>query len=131
MLEVACSRCERGGRLQVDRLIEQHGDAELPELRLILAGDCPKAEVPSIGERCSIYFPQLSPKTRSRSLARARCTGKKNPAGNGRREGQQEAVGLQPNRPRCQLMPPAFPAQQKKAPPVAGRVLEAVLPVWR
>jgi len=26
-------------------LIEQHGSIELPELRLILAGDCPKAAV--------------------------------------------------------------------------------------
>jgi hypothetical protein len=33
MLEVACSRCQRRGRLWVDRLIEQHGDAERPELR--------------------------------------------------------------------------------------------------
>jgi hypothetical protein len=39
MLEVACSRCERRGRLRVDRLIEQHGDMELPELGLILSGD--------------------------------------------------------------------------------------------
>src|SRR3954453_16919765 len=47
MLEVACSRCERRGRLQVDLLVAQYGDAELPELRLILAGDCPKAAVVS------------------------------------------------------------------------------------
>jgi hypothetical protein len=45
----------------VARLIEQHGDMRLPELRLILPGDCPKAEVPSFGERCSIYFLQLRP----------------------------------------------------------------------
>jgi hypothetical protein len=60
MLEVACSRCERRGRLQVDWLIEQHGDAERPELRLTLAGDCPKAAVVSIGDQCDIFFPQLS-----------------------------------------------------------------------
>jgi len=59
MLEVACSRCERRGWLQVDRLIEQHGDAELPELRLTLAGDCPKAAVVSISDQCDIYFPGL------------------------------------------------------------------------
>ena len=52
MLDVACSRCARRGRLQLDRLIEQYGDAELPELRLTLAGDCPKREAVSIGERC-------------------------------------------------------------------------------
>ncbi len=46
ILEIMCSRCERRGRLRVDRLIEQHGDAELPELRLTLAGDCPQAPQP-------------------------------------------------------------------------------------
>ena len=52
MLEVACTRCERRGRLQVDRLIAQYGNAELPKLGLILAGDCPKAAVVSISDRC-------------------------------------------------------------------------------
>ena len=60
MLDVACSRCARRGRLQLDRLIEQYGDAELPELRLTLAGDCPRAAVVSIGDQCDIFFPQLS-----------------------------------------------------------------------
>ena len=60
MLEVACSRCERRGRLRVDLLITQHGDAELPELRLVLAGDCLKAAVVSISDQCDIFFPQLS-----------------------------------------------------------------------
>ena len=59
MMEIACSRCERRGRLQVDRLLAQYGDAELPELRLTLAGDCPKAAVVSISDRCDIFFPQL------------------------------------------------------------------------
>ena len=45
----------------MDRLIEQYGDMRLPELRLILPGDCPQAEATSIGERCSVYFPQLRP----------------------------------------------------------------------
>jgi hypothetical protein len=40
MLEIACRRCERRGRLSVDRLLEQHGDPELPDLCLILPGDC-------------------------------------------------------------------------------------------
>jgi len=33
MLEVACRRCDRRGRLQLVKLIEQHGDMRLPELR--------------------------------------------------------------------------------------------------
>ena len=60
MLEIACSRCERRGRLQVDLLVAQYGDAELPELRLILAGDCPRAAAVSISDQCDIFFPQLS-----------------------------------------------------------------------
>jgi len=59
ILEIMCSRCERGGRLRVDRLIEQHGDAELPELGRVLAGDCRKAAAVSISDRCDIFFPKL------------------------------------------------------------------------
>ena len=59
MLAIACRRCERRGRLSVDRLIERHGDMRLPELRLTLAGDCPKAAVVSISDQCDIYFPGL------------------------------------------------------------------------
>ena len=59
MLEVACSRCQRRGRLQVDRLIERHGDMELPELGRVLAGDCRKAAAVSISDRCDTFFPKL------------------------------------------------------------------------
>ena len=59
LLEVVCSRCERRGRMRVERLIEQYGDMELPELGLILAGDCPKAAVVSISDRCDVFFPKL------------------------------------------------------------------------
>jgi hypothetical protein len=44
MLEVACSSCERRGRLRLDRLIAAHGSVmSLPELGVILAGNCPNA----------------------------------------------------------------------------------------
>ena len=43
ILEIMCSRCDRRGRLRVDQSIAQYGNAELPELRLTLADDCPKA----------------------------------------------------------------------------------------
>ena len=60
MLEVACSRCERRGRLNVARLIERHGaDARLPDLRVILAGDCPRSSAVSVHERCGVHYPQL------------------------------------------------------------------------
>jgi hypothetical protein len=60
MLEVACSRCERRGRLNVARLIERHGAAaRLPDLRGILAADCPRSSAVSIHERCGVHYPQL------------------------------------------------------------------------
>jgi len=53
MLEVACSHCERHGRLDVAKLIERHGaDTRLPDLRVNLAGDCPRIGAASIDERC-------------------------------------------------------------------------------
>jgi hypothetical protein len=41
-------------------LIERHGaDAKLPDLRVILAGDCPCARAVSIHDRCGVHYPQL------------------------------------------------------------------------
>ncbi len=58
-LEVRCRRCERRGRLRLDRLIAQHGtDFPGPELRWVLAGDCPNRNA-SLSERCSVYFPNV------------------------------------------------------------------------
>jgi hypothetical protein len=59
MLEIMCSRCKWRGRLQVDRLIERHGDMDLPELGRVLAGDCRKAAAVSISDRCDVFFPKL------------------------------------------------------------------------
>ena len=59
MMEVACSRCKWRGRLQVDRLLAQYGDMELPELGRVLAGDCRKAAAVSISDRCDVFFPKL------------------------------------------------------------------------
>jgi len=59
MLEVACSRCERHGRLSVAKLIEQHGvDAQLTNLRTILAGDCPRVGG-AVYEQCGVHYPHL------------------------------------------------------------------------
>jgi hypothetical protein len=66
MLKVACSRCERRGRLDVAKLIERHGaDTKLPDLRVILAGDCPRIRAVSIHERCGVHYPQLVDALRS------------------------------------------------------------------
>ncbi len=58
-LEVRCRRCERRGRLRLDRLTAQHGaDFPGPALREILAGDCPRRDA-SLYERCDVYFPNV------------------------------------------------------------------------
>ena len=60
MLEVACRRCERRGRLSIARLIAEHGDGVL-NLRAIIAHDCPRMQNPSasIYDRCGVNFPEL------------------------------------------------------------------------
>jgi hypothetical protein len=52
-LEVACSRCERRGRLSLARLIEQHGaEASLGDLREVIAQGCPRLVATSVYDRC-------------------------------------------------------------------------------
>ena len=59
MLEVACSRCDRHGRLSVAKLIERHGEnAKLTDLRTVLAGDCPGIGG-AIYEQCRVHYSQL------------------------------------------------------------------------
>ena len=42
LLEIKCHRCERHGRVSLERPIEEHGaDTGLPDLWESLAGDCP------------------------------------------------------------------------------------------
>jgi hypothetical protein len=60
MLEIACRRCERRGKLRLARLIAEHGAAmDLPTLGTILAGDCPRVRSVGIYDRCGMHFPQL------------------------------------------------------------------------
>jgi hypothetical protein len=48
------------------KLIERHGaDARLPDLREILAGDCPRSSAVSVHERCGVHYPQLVAALRS------------------------------------------------------------------
>ena len=60
MLEVACRRCERRGRLRIERLIAEHGSGVL-DLCAIIAADCPQMRNPSasIHDRCGVHFPEL------------------------------------------------------------------------
>jgi hypothetical protein len=57
-LTVICMRCGRQGRYAVAKLVEQHGDAKLPDLLEALA-DCPKVRSASTHDRCAVRFERL------------------------------------------------------------------------
>ena len=62
LLDIACHRCERSGRVSLARLIDEHGaDTGLPDLWESLAGDCQHAHTTALNNRCAIYYPQLPP----------------------------------------------------------------------
>jgi len=60
-LDVACNRCDRRGRLRTDSLMAKHGPSlPIPELRRIVAADCPRMQAGHIHDVCGIHFPGLS-----------------------------------------------------------------------
>jgi hypothetical protein len=60
VLEVACNRCDRRGRLHTARLLAEHGpDLPMPELRLIIAADCPRMIAGHAHDICGVHFPGL------------------------------------------------------------------------
>jgi hypothetical protein len=61
VLEVACNRCDRRGRLNVDRLIAERGPQfPVPELRQVIAADCPRMIEGKISDPCGVHFPGLA-----------------------------------------------------------------------
>jgi hypothetical protein len=59
-LEIGCRKCDRYGRLRVDKLIAEHGAGMgLSGLPSLLAADCPRGKEHSIYDRCGAYYPQL------------------------------------------------------------------------
>ena len=66
-LSIECERRGRAGRYNVAKLMEQYGDAKLPELLYVLA-DCPKAKAASIYDRCKAVYGKDSRWSTSSSL---------------------------------------------------------------
>jgi hypothetical protein len=59
-LDVACTRCDRRGHYQLERLVARLGpDFPMTDLAGKLA-DCPRRASPSWSERCDVYFPGLA-----------------------------------------------------------------------
>ncbi len=60
MLEVRCGKCTRHRRLRIDKLIDEYGrDMSLPDLRVILAGDCEHRTALRRADQCQVFYPQL------------------------------------------------------------------------
>ena len=60
-LDIACTRCDRHGRLRLDRLLAQHGaDMSMPELGRLIAADCPRMVADKMHDVCGWRFPGLS-----------------------------------------------------------------------
>jgi hypothetical protein len=57
-LTIVCAQCNRRGRYSVERLMAEHGDANLTDLLATLA-DCPKAGSLSIHDRCKAVYEGL------------------------------------------------------------------------
>jgi hypothetical protein len=58
-ISIDCEPHGRRGRYNVAKLIEQHGDAKLPDLRHVLA-NCPKARSQSIHDGCKVRYGKAS-----------------------------------------------------------------------
>ena len=58
-LSIVCEPCNRRGRYNVARLVEEHGDAKLTELLVTLA-NCPKVRSTSVHDRCKAVYEGLA-----------------------------------------------------------------------
>jgi hypothetical protein len=60
VLTVACTRCERAGRYNLDTLIARHGEGfGIPKLLRLLSEDCAKRASVSTYDLCGVHFPEL------------------------------------------------------------------------
>ena len=60
-LDVACNRCCRHELVSTYRLVELGPAMRMPELRQIVAGDCPRMVAGQQDDPCGVYFPFLQP----------------------------------------------------------------------
>lgn len=61
VIDVACNRCDRCGRLHSARLMLKHRcDMPVPRLLRIIATYCPRMQASRVHTVCGIHLPQLS-----------------------------------------------------------------------
>jgi hypothetical protein len=61
MIDVACNRCDRRGRLSTARPVAQYGaDMPGPELLRLLSADCPRRIAGQWHDVCGIHMPQMA-----------------------------------------------------------------------
>ena len=59
-IDVACTKCDRRGRVSVARLLAEYGpDMSLPDVREHVAVGCPRLQSVSISDLCGVKFPTL------------------------------------------------------------------------
>lgn len=60
VMEIACNRCDRHGRLHTARLIARYGPTmSIPSLRRVIAEDCPRMQAGKLHDICGVHFLQL------------------------------------------------------------------------
>jgi hypothetical protein len=57
-LGIVCETCGRRGRYNVAKLMEEHGDAKLTDL-LVMLTDCQRARSASVYDRCKAVYEGL------------------------------------------------------------------------
>ncbi len=74
MIDVACNRCERGGRLTTGRLVAEHGAAmPVPVLLPTTAADCARMLPAQLHDVCVMHLRQLSRLGREGGASGAVC----------------------------------------------------------
>ena len=60
LVVLACAKCDRHGRYRKESLVAIHGgDLGLPELRSMIAADCPRMRNPLGNDPCGVHYPEL------------------------------------------------------------------------
>lgn len=59
-LDIACSQCERRGRMSLRKLVATYGaDFPMTGLGAAVAADCPHRNDVAQGRRCDVFYPGL------------------------------------------------------------------------